>query len=785
MHLRFGIQEKTALLVMAVAVVVAVGTSLVLQRISARMVEEHELVDLDDESNLRAWSIIDQVNSFRAELGLLASDEAVRLAVYKGETDPIQERGFNVCRQWPLYTNVQVVDAIRDDDPIDVVERMRGIPVEERSKLVEAAECEERAIPLVSKHSKVQAEVLAPGSGGQPGLTWVSRWVSFCWGCARVVPPEGWDGPVRYICMTLPLEQFSSPRHLLFLVDAGDEKMPFLIHPDMSTESGLGEDGMFEVNLRKELNEKRDASVSNRYARIERIALLLGEPLKEDFTFYFREGTPSKALAKVLKDKRKNSPEDFELFFDGLSAEFESMGRKLGGLSVRVKDIRLLARDPTDLDPNYRGERAPNYIQSVEAAMKEYASIAPRDKGFHWKDLLPCRHCHISCLTLNVDTVEGPRQYLMMYAAFQEEFVGAIRHEIQSKLLWYVIAFGLAALAVAFAVAVFFVQPLRQMTATAQNIVKEEGRLHDKIAELLPTLPIGRNDEVGDIAQASERLFQEVVISHEQLEERVRERTRELERANEKLEGLAKEKDAFLANVSHELRTPLTAVSGFLQLLGRKKTLGEKEKNYVGKALSASAHLETLIDDILDFQKIIMGGITLDPTDFDAGKVLSELSDALQFQAKKNNNQLEFTWTRRVGMVHTDRQRLRQVLTNLVTNGCKFTRNGVVSIEADTFKRGKRAWIRFRVSDTGRGMNKEEQKMLFTRFYTTKKQNAGGTGLGLVICEGLCKLMGGRVFLERSMPGDGSTFTVELPQRIAGPDPESVSDEESETATLD
>ena len=134
-------------------------------------------------------------------------------------------------------------------------------------------------------------------------------------------------------------------------------------------------------------------------------------------------------------------------------------------------------------------------------------------------------------------------------------------------------------------------------------------------------------------------------------------------RANEQLEGVAKEKDAFLANVSHELRTPLTAVSGFLQLLGRRKALGDKEKNYVNKALSASSHLETLIDDILDFQKIIMGGLTLDPSDFDAGKLLSELSDALQFQAKRNNNQLEFTWTRRVGTIHTDRQRLRQVLT--------------------------------------------------------------------------------------------------------------------------
>ncbi len=762
---RFGIQEKTALLVMAVAVIVAIGTSLVLQRVSTRMVEEHELVDLDDESNLRAWSVIDQVNSFREELGLLASEEAVRTAVYAGETDPINEHGFSLCRQWPLYLNVQIIKGIRDENPIKVVDRLRSISTAERTHLVEAGECEERTIPIISKFVRAQAEVLMPSIQEQDPA-WVSRWVSYAWGCARVNPPDGWEGPVRYLCLTLPLQPFSSPRHLLFLVDASDEKMPFIIHPDMSTQSGLGKDGMFEVNLRDELAAKRDASVSSRYSRIERIALLKGEPLKEDFYYYFREGTQAKALESALIEKRNQSPEDFEFFFDSLSSDLETMGRKIGGLGLRVKDVRMLARVKEDLDPNYRDEE-PNFIQIVESEVKAYAGLKPHQKAFHWKDIVPCQHCHISCLTLNIDTVDGPRQYLMLYAAFQEEFVGAIRHEIQSKLVWYVILFGFAALLIAFAAALYFVQPLRQMTMTAQKIVSEEGRLHEKIAVLLPTLPVDRNDEVGDIAKASRRLFEEVVISHDQLEKRVRERTRDLERANEKLEGVAKEKDAFLANVSHELRTALRAVSGFLQLLNRRKALEEKERNYVGKALSATSHLETLIDDILDFQKIIMGGLTLDPSDFDTGKLLSELSEALQFQAKKNSNQLIFNWTRRVGTVYTDRQRLRQVLTNLVSNGCKFTRNGVVSIDADVFKKGNRSWIRFRVKDTGRGMSKDEQTKLFTRFYTTKKQNASGTGLGLVISEGLCKLMGGRVFLERSAPGDGSTFTIEIPQRIA------------------
>ena len=90
------------------------------------------------------------------------------------KTDPIQERGFTVCRQWPLYLNVQVVDAAEDSSPVEVVHRLRNTSTEERSKLVEAAECEERIIPMVSKFSRVQAEVLAPGIPDQDKPVWVS-----------------------------------------------------------------------------------------------------------------------------------------------------------------------------------------------------------------------------------------------------------------------------------------------------------------------------------------------------------------------------------------------------------------------------------------------------------------------------------------------------------------------------------------------------------------------------------------------------------------------------------
>ena len=164
-----------------------------------------------------------------------------------------------------------------------------------------------------------------------------------------------------------------------------------------------------------------------------------------------------------------------------------------------------------------------------------------------------------------------------------------------------------------------------------------------------------------------------------------------------------------------------------------------------------------------------MGGITLDPQEFKLGDFLLELRDALQFQAQKNGNQLEFSWDHRLVTIQADRHRLRQILTNLISNACKFTHEGLIRVEAKRLKGDPPGGVRIRVIDQGRGMTPEQQSKLFTRFYTTKPSNQSGTGLGLVISEGLAKMMGGRVYLESSVIGKGSTFTLEIPMNCPSP----------------
>ena len=161
-----------------------------------------------------------------------------------------------------------------------------------------------------------------------------------------------------------------------------------------------------------------------------------------------------------------------------------------------------------------------------------------------------------------------------------------------------------------------------------------------------------------------------------------------------------------------------------------------------------------------------MGGLTLHGSEFEVQQLLSDLEESMQFHTKKNSNKFEVVCGEGLGQIKTDRQRLRQVLSNLISNSSKFTKDGEIKVEAESFEKDGAPWARFRVVDTGRGMSEAEQKRLFTRFNTNRTANESGSGLGLVICEGLCKLMGGRLSLEHSAPDEGSTFVAEIPQTL-------------------
>jgi PAS domain S-box-containing protein len=276
---------------------------------------------------------------------------------------------------------------------------------------------------------------------------------------------------------------------------------------------------------------------------------------------------------------------------------------------------------------------------------------------------------------------------------------------------------------------------------------------------------------------------------NDELEARVQLRTAQLEDAKGKLEVALEQaraasaaKDRFISVVSHELRTPLTAIKGYTELLlnPRATKLRENPEPTLTNILTASKHLVTLINDLLDVSRYTAGqSITLgDPTTFNLNTFLAGVLDMTRPLAKKNANQLEVHAPPDLGTVRTDETRLRQVLLNLLSNACKFTEKGRVTLEARREKTppegpGARTglqlddadWVLFIVSDTGIGLTAEQMVQLFQPFYrvdnsTTRK--AGGTGLGLAITKIICELMGGSIHVN-SDPGKGSTFIVRVP----------------------
>ncbi|HEX5079676.1 MAG TPA: PAS domain-containing protein, partial [Geminicoccaceae bacterium] len=243
----------------------------------------------------------------------------------------------------------------------------------------------------------------------------------------------------------------------------------------------------------------------------------------------------------------------------------------------------------------------------------------------------------------------------------------------------------------------------------------------------------------------------------------------ELRRAMEQAEEATRTKSQFLANMSHELRTPLNAVIGITEMLEEDaEDLGQEDFiEPLRRIRGAGNHLLNIINEILDLSKIEAGRLELHDEDIDVKPLIDEIAMTAASLADKNGNRLEVHCPDDIGGMRADMTRVRQVLLNLLSNACKFTEKGEVSLTVAARGKAARQELIFTVKDTGIGMTPEQVAKLFQEFSqadssTTRKY--GGTGLGLAISRRLCRLMGGDVTVE-SAQGVGSTFTVRLPRR--------------------
>ena len=300
--------------------------------------------------------------------------------------------------------------------------------------------------------------------------------------------------------------------------------------------------------------------------------------------------------------------------------------------------------------------------------------------------------------------------------------------------------------------------------AVAGTILSEQG-------ELMWVVTI-----LHDLTEAIEkaRLYEQLKQASVELERKVQEATAELAEQNEllrrqhiELEQASALKSQFLANMSHEFRTPLNAILGYTHMLLNNVTgqVTDPQRKSLTRIDSNSRHLLALINDILDITRIEAGRMPLNATSFGIGELFDEVLAELEPIIKRSNLAVTTKVRGQVPTLRSDRQKVKQVVLNLLSNALKFTPAGSVTMTASYDAKAKQVAIA--VKDTGVGIPAEDHAKVFEDFRQLDSSPArgyGGTGLGLSICRRLANILGGSIELD-STPGKGSTFILRLPAK--------------------
>ncbi len=314
------------------------------------------------------------------------------------------------------------------------------------------------------------------------------------------------------------------------------------------------------------------------------------------------------------------------------------------------------------------------------------------------------------------------------------------------------------------------------VAADGDRFERADGTVHWLRWEVRPWLDA--SGQVGGIVIFSEDITERKEAeealrrARDELEERVAERTRELEQARDRAEAADRIKSAFLATMSHELRTPLNSIIGFTGILlqGLAGPLSEEQTKQLGMVQTSARHLLALINDVLDISKIEAGQLEVSWEAFDLRESLERATASVRPLAEKKGLALTADLSPELGEVVSDPRRVQQIVINLLNNAIKFTEFGGVRLTAEPLVGAdSMPCVRIQVRDTGIGIQPRDLDLVFQPFRqvdTGLARRHEGTGLGLAICKRLADLLGAAIEVESEW-GKGSVFTLILPREGA------------------